>query len=663
MDYLKTIKGVAGELIKYLHKHIQEDQAFFEEIKKIDKTKAEQLEAAFTRIHQKIQNDLDKALALSDNAKQSPKDINKIFPYLLSFQKLIFQQKTNLGKSEYEYLNELVAKEGPLHAIARKRMLVLYALSTDKRVIRIDLLMDKLSGIVRSHFKLKRNLINLRRPKVNEKFKIGHNNVHLEIYFDKDLSDRAIGNLLENYLNILPRVMETSDSPSVQKIKQRVEKKLITLQDQSLKTIEELWLYQLKRMFKDILEKNQDLILTPSFKYQVKIGPDHGAVAYCDGLTTIDNYLIGIEISTLIVTYLLGETFYDAFPASFFFQLKNAIASPLQKDQAVAAYSKDPLSVAITRIAIATQNYRTWSLYSVFAHETEHAFDRRFLFKKNKLKPLLYYLASSSGFYDKHKVIGANQSMIALTEFYLMIRAEAPTQFREFIVNHEATLEQNQTYSLVNPIPALASRNILNEMNAIIRKLENEGKNLNEKKIDISDLGYQFSHVMNMIIFFADCKRRNYDLVLLDSKSFKRFAELFPKLTPTLAGMAGLQNIEQGSPEWFLFDTIKNGTTEGFKQILARNGIPRLSLNDIASLIGNNIEFYMFKPPVPIMKQTLKKIEITDEMQYFELYKKACNDLGIPDEERLLSIKNIRAFAENMYEANAKLAKEKGFHY
>lgn len=686
---IKTLRGIVGELKKYLDLHIEEDKKFISQIKKYKflGDSITNLELRFDKIHKTIRKDLEKAYALSmesekliQQGKPSAKEINKIFPYLLSFDKLIFHSKKMFQikfglKSEYDYLTEFLdetEKKGfdqNLLNLIKARIMSLHKASSDERFMQIQMLKAKLSDKVISYFKVKRGLINFNRPKIREVIHIGSARVYLEIYFDKDLTDKQIGNLLESYINILSNELEASlrknPSPVLAKIKSRVEQKARLLEDKNLKTIEELWLYQLKNMFVEILSKNQDLILTPSFRYQVMIKKDMGLTAFCDGNSRIDHYLFGIEISTLMIYYLISENFYEAFPASLFFQLKGTVSKKIAQDTKMAAYNYDAITISLSRIYQVTQNYRTFSLYSVYSHETEHAFDKKYLFKLNRLRPLLNNLIMESGFYKDHKTLNLSSGLLALSGFYLTCRQEAPTQFREFIVNHEAQLQQNEFYSLINPIPALGSRNILQDMNNIIKELENKSKS--EKIIisgnyDITGLGYQFSHFMNMIIFFADCKAKNVDLVILDRNSLNKLLAIFPDSAPILTGHTGMKNIQEGTPEWFLLNSVKQGTNNQFIEILKRNNIPRLSLNDIPALLHNNIPFYIFRPSVNIMKLTLEKIQKSNEITYFEMYEKACNILNIPEADKLLSVNRVREFAEKLYQANALLTRKAGFH-
>ena len=246
-----------------------------------------------------------------------------------------------------------------------------------------------------------------------------------------------------------------------------------------------------------------------------------------------------------------------------------------------------------------------------------------------------------------------------------MCRQEAPPQFREFLVNHEAELEKNKAYSLINPIFTLGNRNLIQEVNEVIMGLMNKSKSeeiISKRHYEFGGLGYPLSHFMNMVIFFADCKRNNVNLTILDTNSLNKLIMIFPDATQILTGHTKIKEFPEGTPEWFLLNSIKEGTTNQFLEILRTNKIPRYSLNDIPQLIHHNIPFYIFRPSVDAMKVTLRKIQHSDEVTYFDLYTKSCDLLKIPESDRLLSIRRIKGFIEHVYRANAILAKESKFH-
>lgn len=689
---IKLAQGALQELYGYLRLNTQKNKVFLSQLKEHRFTPKliAKSEAQFNRIHRTIKKDLEIGYALAIESEElikegnnPAKELNKIIPYLVSFDKSIFDSKKGhkirFGlKSECDYLTELLEKaeeegfgEDVLNLI-KNRVTSVHKLAEDQRFKEIKDLRSKLVYKSSDYFKLKFNWIDFNRPKINEVLTIGSSTVYLEIYFDKDLTNKDIKKLLKNHIFLLSKCLDISldknpENSVFVKMKSRIEQKAKEINNQNIKVIEEIWLQQLKQMFIDILEKNPDLILTPSFRYQVKITTDqHNLTAFCDHQTRIDHYLFGLEISTLVIMYLVGENFYEGFPASLFNQLKGTTAQrKMISPQENIIPNADQIDRSLSKIYQATQNYRTFSLYNVYNHETEHAFDRKYLFKANKLRSLVNYLIVSSSFYKNHKTTNLGPELLALADFYFMCRQEAPPQFREFLVNHEAELEKNKAYSLINPIFTLGNRNLIQEVNEVIMGLMNKSKSeeiISKRHYEFGGLGYPLSHFMNMVIFFADCKRNNVNLTILDTNSLNKLIMIFPDATQILTGHTKIKEFPEGTPEWFLLNSIKEGTTNQFLEILRTNKIPRYSLNDIPQLIHHNIPFYIFRPSVDAMKVTLRKIQHSDEVTYFDLYTKSCDLLKIPESDRLLSIRRIKGFIEHVYRANAILAKESKFH-
>jgi len=642
------------------------------------------LEVHFNKIHMAIEKDLNKAYELSTQIitqkGHSGKEINKIFPFLLSFDQLIFQSKKQFKikfglKSEFDLLTEFLNKtqdqgfDTNILNLIKRRLMSLEKASFNQRFAQIGILKHLLSEKVKGYFKVKRKLVDFNRPKINEVVKIGSSKVFLEIFFDKDISNKEIANLLESHLNIMSITLDKTLRQSLDRvlagIKQRIDTKARFLQNKNLTTIQKIWLDELKDMLIAMLKQNRDLMLTPNFRYQVKITKNTGGGAMCMGLSRVDHYLLGLNISTLIIFYLTCENFYHSIPAALFAWFAAKIPEKIEQTKKMPGFNYYAVDKALNRIQEMTQSYRTWSLYSTFCHETEHAFDRKFLSKLAQLQPLLTHLIRESGFYKNHKTLNLSPGLMALCGFFRICRTEAPSQFREFIVNHKNNVRQNEFYSLVNPIPALGSRNLVQDMNKVLRECENESKSderILHKGYDIEGFGYAFSHFMNMIIFLADCKKRNLKLVMLESHALNKMFTLFREAMPILTGHTGINKIKQGSPEWFLLHSVIRGTNNQFAEILRRNNIGILTLADIPSVLQQNVPFHIFKPPVRIMKITLRKIQKSDEITYFRMYEQACNILGIPENERLLSIEKFKEFAEKLYQANAILAKKSGFH-
>ena len=237
-----------------------------------------------------------------------------------------------------------------------------------------------------------------------------------------------------------------------------------------------------------------------------------------------------------------------------------------------------------------------------------------------------------------------------------------PPQFREFIVRHEALAEKDQAYSLINPFPAKFNRKLFQEINSYIRWLVSFPPHRELKpavEFNLKALEYLVGHMINMTIFCADCKLKKVDLVMLDDNAMYKLAALFPKANSILHGFSGVQDIPPGSPEWFLIDSLRRGTGEYFINILKKNKIPRYGVDDFARLVHHNIPFYMFRPPFSVMKETLSKIEKSNEITYYQMYARACDVLGIQD--RVISPHQIREVAEKLYQANAILQKKAGF--
>lgn len=200
-------------------------------------------------------------------------------------------------------------------------------------------------------------------------------------------------------------------------------------------------------------------------------------------------------------------------------------------------------------------------------------------------------------------------------------------------------------------------------MNSIITELtKTPNDEHSSRQHYVSDLGYAFSHFIYMIIFLADCKRKNDPVIIIDEQSKNQLMKVFPIGAPVLAGYSGFRNMPEGTPDWFLINSIKSGTTKGFTETLIKNNINIHSLDDVSRLIQNNTPFYIFRPSLEMIYTTFQKIRKTDEITFFRIYEQACNTLGIAEENRIISINKIKELSLKDYAANEALIKKAGFH-
>ncbi|MBS3166110.1 hypothetical protein J4444_03220 [Candidatus Woesearchaeota archaeon] len=410
---LRLLKGIITELSRYLEQHIQEDEEFFVQLQQFPfYKKIKIIPTYFRKIHKTAKADLEKAHALCEKGEQEiltniseARRINEIIPRINSFY-------GELNK-EHQFLMSLLGdleKEGNINLLVliKQRIISSEKMFQNERFKQIKYLQLKIHAKVRPLFKIKGGLISFNRPKIKEVVQIGDALVYLEIYFDKDLSDKIISNLFQSYTTILldevNKELHKKVSPYSTRIKFNIIKNANFLKENNLRTIEQFLLLQLRDMIVTLLEKNKDLILTPRFRYQITITKDYGSLVACDANSLADQYLFLLEISSLIVSYLISENVYDEVTDSVFY------------------YS---FSLA-SKIPVHSLRYHTWSLYSTFAHETQHAFAQNMNQRRLKLLPLLQSLIWESEFYKNHKTLNLAGQLFGLIEFYFRCRIESP---------------------------------------------------------------------------------------------------------------------------------------------------------------------------------------------------------------------------------------------
>ncbi len=681
-----TIRGILQRQLQFLEQHILEDREFITQLKAVAflppyaKRIKEQAEA----IHQKIKNDLVLGITLSHKSEEKVKsgrisgqEIAKLFPYVRSFyQHLTWPRQDSIlpfrNKSEVEFLTEIVSEmekaginENSL-MIIRKRISKLESYGVDKQYRAIYGFEFNLEKKVVGAFHAKKGLISLFRPSIKEAIPIDEDHsVYLDIFFDLKLSRKIVASLLEDYINIMRRVIDfnvkSGSADIINRFKTSLEKRVVELEKKSVTTLEEEWLQELKQAVISLFQQNPSLFLTSRIHYQLKIMHDehNPGNAYCDHRSLIDHYMVGLDVSGIILFYLFGKDFFQEITSDIFNWLSSTI--PLVKNNKVIfpvttpGYA-DSLQIAMGRLRDGMSPYRTHSIYTILAHETEHAFDRNYLFRQNRLWNVINYLIRSANLERIHNTVNVGAELQALGSFYLFCRSEAVTQLKEMIVRGR------NGYKILAPLRVLKGKNILEFLEAILRELQRRYKEQNvvSDNFNISGFGYAFGHMMSLTIFLADCKKKSVKLIILDEFSMEKLKSKFPRAVPALGGYSDYITVEEGTPEWFLLESLREGTDERLREILKQNRIKTRSINDVDKLIDHNIPFYIFKPSIAIMGETLRKIEKCDDIMFFDLYQRSCDILGI--KSTVLNPKAIQEFAEKLYEARAIVQREAGFH-
>jgi hypothetical protein len=665
-----TIKGIIQRLLDvFENHHIMMDLKFTKKLERtLSKNEWVKLAIHINKIHKKVKKDLNKGFVLCEIAeakikkgRDPAKEMGKILPYINSFYQDLFgsnkDKKIKFGpKSENDYLLDLLyslEKNSDSYVLIKQWIAASAQMTQGIGQTKINELFDKLKGKVIGQAKFKRGLISLNSPKLQETVEIDKlHKIHIEIFFDKDVRPGMVKELLEDALNIISQNMDQYPN----RLKLRLEKRRKELEKITVSDLQKIWIEQLKKLVVEIFKNNKDLLLTPVIKYQIRIGPPKGGNAYCDSRSLIDNYLIGIEISLLITAYLLLDNFFESAPLDNLLALANTFTSNKTIiPKSVNIDSKDVLTARLSAIAKQARPYRTLSLFLILTHETEHAFDREYLFKQNKVITILNYILKKFAFYKYHKTANVGIELMELASFYFTCRQEATAQFREFIAKSEAN-----KYHVVNPIPAVITDSFNKLLNEVLTEISNRPKELvSPGGYGYSGFGYMFGFMMALIIFLADCLKKNVKLIIVEDSGAVKLVKVFPKLARLFQGYSSLEKIKEGSPEWMFLQALGSGTDNRLLDILRRNKIHVERIQNVGKMLERNIPFYFFRPPMKIMLSTLKKIEKTDETTFFDLYEKSCNILGIKD--RLMSPRGLNSFTENLFKAKQLLVKEAGF--
>ena len=700
---IKTLKGIISRLDMFLTLHIRQDEQFFAELRKntFMKGHVDWIESRFSRIHEHIRSDLSKAAKMADESerriregKLSAREINRIFPHILSFRQLVYFDRKAFPirfgkKTEAEYIKELynnVHQQGfgkDTRDTIKGWQLARQQFYQSQQFAELDTLILKLSEKVKGHFKLKRSMIPLRRPRLQEDARIGAKTCHMDIFFANDLSDASIKTTLETifegFYNRIIVPNHGSTHPLLGKIHSNMRRRMKDMQGGDLRTVQKRWLSDLRDVMTRIFRENSDLILTPRFRCQVRITDDRRGSFFCDSRSLITHYLFGIGITTLVVYYLIGDDFYETFPLGINDELLQTIRKPeihSGEERQERKALPDPLDGHITNILANMGRHRINSLYGAMLHEAEHAFDSTYITRAARASPVIMHLLTQIGIQKDDMLTGWNSGMMWVAQFFINCRKEAPPMFRELLVPYGEKKEDNDLHELVAPISLDGINASIRALNHIIRELE---KDPDRKYVDrrlivpsrritphrpvsLDGLHYHFAHIMNLTIFLADCAKKGIEPVLLDRNAQQLVCKRFPDTAALLSGYSGTKEVPQGSPDAFLIQKLREGDTQAMERIFRTNGISSYHLKDIPRLIQQGIDIHIYRPHKKIMRETLRKIEGSYETGYIDLYTGACETLRIPDAYRMLSFRNIRDLAYAFLNAQKLLRQGAGYY-
>jgi len=628
-------------------------------------------------LHKKLREYLATAQSLMDDAETRVakggdvgRELNKILFLVKNFNDLLFgahELSSFRTKSEYQILEDLkqvLEKEGfdETHTrIISERLQELRLFSELPEVQHTFDLMYRgprsLLARNQTHFKVKRGLFTLRRKNVDEIITIGSKNkVHLRIFIDPSITQEGIASTIEQYIESLINIVTSLRKKSMYVVLQDIQLRLLAkkelLAKKRLEDLEEEWLLELKPLVQKLFEGHPELVLTPTFSCQLKIGQEnkkkHGAghtfTAFCDIASTADNYLIHIGIGTLIFMYLISDDFLELFPnlllVGLFDTVENMSITSSINERTVYEYIKQEVQ------------YRNFSLYTIISHEIQHAFDTTYLQRMTTSAPFTYRVMYQSHQEKQCAYIG--EYWYALWQFYTLCRTEAPTQLKEMII------KDKQSYQLLAPINIFATNYAIDGKN---KQITNMMKDLGQNKKPqtksewLQSDAYEYGFIVATTILLADCKKKNIDLVFLDTAGFQKVKKIFPEIQGMLNGFSGA--IPEGTPSWFLLRALQEYNPIKIRSILKSNTIRTYTVNDIPKILAKNMFLLVFKPPYDIVQETITKILQTDEIAFFELYKTAVEILRL--EKQLSTPKEIPQLIEPLRKAREEMITKAGF--
>ncbi|MBU0666120.1 MAG: hypothetical protein KKC26_02040 [Nanoarchaeota archaeon] len=633
------------------------------------KSDIEKLAHDFELVEKTVNSNLSKAEAYCFELKKNPPNknsiygkINELFSYLNSFHRLFFG--TNEHVSNYDILTifdsisvfrnkaEKMKTSKEVIKLVDEFYFHFRHLRSERELDSILKLFYSYSDKIKHYFKMKHSIVGLSKlPFLRESIKIdGKHTVHLNISFSKDLNPEGLDHFIKSSFNFyeakLEHTLEKEKNTLISNLLLKLQTKKQFYEANGLDKFLNSWLLKLKDLLIRVFRDNISLMLTPSLSCNLIIISEMGGYAFCSGKTLIDYYILEIEIGTILTFDVFCRDFYESTPSEVFAFLHNNRKAGLFTS---SAFSTQNINKIFGSLSSNFEPVRTWSLYSIAAHELSHAFDSDYLFKINRLMPFIHNLIQQDKFYEKHHSLNISNQIISFSEFFVKCRIETIPQFEEFIVK---TRDSSQTsrYCFVSPILYAGQIDVLKKFNDTISSIENNPlENSNYSFHSLSSLAYGVGFVMALTIFLADCKRKKVDLLIIDNHDFVIIQKAFPKAFYVLRGFSDESLINEGSPDWFLLQSLKKQDVIFLRQFLQRHNLKQKSLSDIPSLIESNMQFYIFRPPLDIMMNTFAKLKKTNEIQFFEMYQKACDFLGLKNQ--FVTLKGISGLFEKFSDA------------
>ncbi len=559
-----------------------------------------------------------------------------------------------------EFLEEIEKKADP-HAIDLVKARILRILDrAQSRANDLAILKHKLTVRVSAPIRLKLGLLSIRKPKIRHTFTVDGSAVYLDIFFDNHLTNRGMQQRIENLFSRILDLVDSIDvhatNPYVIKLRMLMHRKLHQFREMSLQELGAFWLNQLKELFVTLITKNKDLIQTRSVRIQLKVMDNTGHIAYCRGETTLDHYLLVLDLSALIVYSLVTETFHDEISQQALGWFRGSLlhANPVITPK--TQFASDPLYIFFYNLLQDSVPYGSVSLYNTFAHELQHAIDRKNIDRMNKISMLFIELMQESRFYENHRSLNLGSELISLMEFIDHCRTEAPTQLREFIVKGKSD------FSSMTPIPLDLKRDLIDRTNFLISNLgarHDDRSMIRREFISIQKLTYSVSHGMNMCILLSDFHQRSQDAIILTAENMQKLGNRFPMFHQLIGAPLLTQPAAASTPEWLLARAMQQGNTLYIKKALVDNNIMPVTAEQVTDFVHKNSTLFLFRPSSTTMQTTLAKIEASSAITYYQMYQKACDVLKMKD--RFMTPLMIKSFAEKFYEAAQKANMRSGF--
>ena len=679
---IRTLKGVISELQRYLEHHIERDQSFLLTLRtnRFLEREVNRLDVNLRVVHEKMRNELREAAGIVERLEDNQDSHDEMFELArraIHGAQTMERHIMNPGgffirsgmKSEGDHLDRFyhrIRKQGfgtdILNRI-KEHQQYLRNFFSDRRIMEIQSYEAKIQrkdpssflGAIKEH-------ITFNRPKIEERIRVGKGTVLLRIHFDKRLDEKRIEQMINDYADgiygVMERYWKEHFSRKADIFRSRIQKKMDLMQKRGARGVEKDMLRKLRDVCVDILARNQDLILTPTFTYQLEVSYlQDGILACCKAASMIDHYLLGINIDDIITHYLICEDFDESIPDEVHRIMKqHAIRKHAMNDRTRRAQSRMQEMGNETPPAASQQGQ---SIRGILAHETQHAFDRGYLERYRRITPLLTYMIHHAGVDRDHKSLELGTGHMDIASFYLACRREAPTVFRELVpdsINPEET-----TYQHLEPLSIKGYQYTMRYVNELFRAISRRKR----QPSSLTRLEYSIAHLINLTIFIADCSRNGKDLVFIDQEGMQKIHKIFPEASHILEGYSNIGEPEQGSTDWFFIEALRHGG-EGMRKVLRENAIPWYHIPDFKRLIRNDRPIYIFRDHVDIMRKTLDRIEHSYEVTYFDMYERSSQGLGIPDRDRLLPFKGIKRVLRSLSEENKntirQTAREIGNH-